>query len=234
MGIDSPFKTGPIHTLIMHADPPNMGGVAHRVRTGNGQSHVPRDAEATREWYSTLANIDWTTRGPATRTTIPVTTGYSLDPWSKRVQCSGTSAEKACQPGQPLRQTRPAVSESIFILLHEDDLRPRQPSAPARSSRQRDQLGKVNACCAVAARHRRTQFAARRSDLRRRMHHRPLRQAAAVRAAVRIGESGSAGQPPTKAAMPTRRSVLLFSEQEIRGGSVNSVFLSALQYFQQS
>ena len=159
------------------------------------------------------------------------TCDYSFDTRSKQVESSGTSAEKARHPGQPVRQSRPAVSESILILVHEDDLQPWQPSAPARSSRQRDQLGNVNACCAVAARHRRTQFAARRSDPRRGMHHRPLRRAAAVRAAVRIGECGSAGQPPTKAAMPTRRSVLLFSEQEIRGGRANSVFMSALQCF---
>ena len=134
--------------------------VAPLARTENRHSLVPTRREATRERYSTHANIDWTTRGPATRTTIPDTTGYSLDTSSQRVQCSGTSAENACQPGQPVRQTRPAVSKSILILLHEDDLRPWQPSAPARSSRQRDHLSNVNACCAVAARHRRTQSAA--------------------------------------------------------------------------
>ena len=232
-----PSSGSPLHTpivipIVYRSTPPHYlhyRVVAPLVRTENRQSHVPTRREPTRERYSIHANIDWTTRGPATHTTIPDTTGYSLDTWSKQVQCSGTSAEKACQPAQPVRQSRPAVSESILILLHEDDLQPWQPSAPARSSRQRDQLGNVNACCAVAARHRRTQSAARRSDPRRRMHHRPLRQAAAVRAAVRIGECGSAGQPPTKAAMPTRRSVLLFSEQEIRGGSANNVFLSALQ-----
>ena len=134
--------------------------VAPLARTENRQSHVPTRREPTRERYSIHANIDWTTRGPATCTTIPDTTGYSRDTWSKQVQCSGTSAEKACQPAQPVRQSRPAVSESILILLHEDDLQPWQPSAPARSSRQRDQLSNVNACCAVAARHRRTQSAA--------------------------------------------------------------------------
>ena len=139
---------------------PRSRVVAPLARTENRQSHVPTRREPTRERYSIHANIDWTTRGPATHTTIPDTTGYSLDTWSKQVQCSGTSAEKACQPAQPVRQSRPAVSESILILLHEDDLQPWKPSAPARSLQQRDQLGNANACCAVAARHRRTQSAA--------------------------------------------------------------------------
>ena len=205
-----------MRSLSPHNDLPHRV-VAPLARTENRQSLVPTRREATRERYSIHANIDWTTRGPATCTTMPDTTGYSRDTWSKQVQCSGTIAEKACQPAQPVRQSRPAVSESIFILLHEDDLRPWQASAPARSSRQRDQLGTVNACCAVAARHRRTQSAARRSDPRRRMHHRPLRQAAAVRAAVRIGECGSwTAADQGSHAYPTQRP-FVFGARNTRG-----------------